>query len=311
MRMMITLAAALLLFLQSADAQKTSARSKIVSFAPTKPASVATEPDVDINIPHTATRNPDAIAVVIGNKEYKHTKAVSFAQRDAETMKKYLVGAMGFKEGNIFLLLDATKSDFELFFGNKENHRGRLFNSVKPKASDVFVYYSGHGAPGIQDKKGYFVPVECNPNYVELQGYPLDVFYANLAKIPAKSVAVVLDACFSGADVFENVSPIVITLDAPAFTLQNGVALASTTSDQVSSWYNEKQHSMFTYFFFKAMGDREGADVNKDGALTFDEVYRYVSDNSEGVPYYARRINGVEQVPTIQGVGRAAVVLMY
>jgi hypothetical protein len=80
----------------------------------------------------------------------------------------------------------------------------------------------------------------------------------------------------------------------------NIVVLSSSSGSQVSSWYNEKQHSMFTYFFLKAIHDKN-ADFNKDNALTFDEVYRFVSDNSEGVPYYARSLHGVEQMPTIEG----------
>jgi hypothetical protein len=43
------------------------------------------------------------------------------------------------------------------------------------------------------------------------------------------------------------------------------------------------------------------ADINKDGDLTFEELFRYVGDENEGVPYYARRTHGVEQNPIIQG----------
>jgi hypothetical protein len=52
------------------------------------------------------------------------------------------------------------------------------------------------------------VPVECNPNYVENSGYSLDVFYQNLAQLKAKSLTIVLDACFSGANVFQQNSSI-------------------------------------------------------------------------------------------------------
>ena len=40
-------------------------------------------------------------------------------------------------------------------------------------------------------------------------------------------------------------------------------------------------------------------------------MFRYVSDKSEGVPYYARRIHGVEQDPTIQGSYKKKVLIKY
>ena len=74
--------------------------------------------DVSINIPVTKTTNPDAIAVIIGNKDYKKTKAVDFALNDAQLMKEYLIKIFGYKEGNIFFVQNANKGDFEMYFGN-------------------------------------------------------------------------------------------------------------------------------------------------------------------------------------------------
>ena len=59
------------------------------------------------------------------------------------------------------------------------------------------------------------------------------------------------------------------------------------------------------------MQDKDKSDKNKDGKLTFKEIYEYVSDNTEGVPYYARRIHGVDQTPTIQGTGVENVFIEY
>ncbi|MFQ5822533.1 MAG: caspase domain-containing protein [bacterium] len=266
--------------------------------------------DVDMNIPQTKMVNKDAIAVVIGNCNYQKTKEVKFAINDARAIRNYLIKTLGFKDGNIFFVENATQSDFRTYFGISGNHKGKLFNAVKKNKSDVFVFYSGHGAPGLKNQKGYFVPVECDPQYVEFGGYSLDTFYENISKIPAKSTTVVLDACFSGATVFENISPIVIKIEIPVMTLSNGVVLSSSSGNQVSSWYNEKKHSMFTYFFLKAIQNKN-ADFNKDEQVTFAEIYQYISDESEGVPYYARRIHGVEQNPTIEGKNKDRVFVKY
>jgi len=254
-------------------------------------------PDIASNLPKAKSKNEDAIAVVIGNANYAKTKSVDYAINDAAAMKKYLVEVFGYLEGNVFYIENATKGDFELFFGNANNPKGKLYNAVRANISDVFVFYSGHGAPGLSNQQGYFVPVECDPQYVELTGYPLDVFYTNLSKIPAKSMTIVTDACFSGATVYENISPIIIKSKG-AVGIENAAVFSSSAGDQVSSWYNEKQHGMLTYFFLKAIHNKN-ADKNRDNKLTYQEIQNYIADLNYGVPYYARRLHGIEQIPEL------------
>ncbi|NJO01777.1 MAG: caspase family protein [Bacteroidia bacterium] len=255
--------------------------------------------EVDYDLPRTRMRNPDAIAVIIGNSHYQKTKAVNYAINDARSIRNYLLDVMGYQEANIIHLEDASYSDFKLIFGSKENLRGRLFNLIKPEKSDVFIFYAGHGAPGLKDQQAYFVPVECDPQYVELTGFPADVIYNNLAQLPARSVVMVLDACFSGENIYDNISPIVIKSKG-ALGLKDGALLASSQADQVSTWYPEKGHSMFTYFFLKALHN-QNADANHDKQLSLMEIYTYIANQTEGLPYYARRLHGIDQMPVLKG----------
>ena len=267
--------------------------------------------DVDINIPENKIEKPSAFAVVIGNANYQRTKNVNYAINDAQTIKKYLIDALGYKEGNIFYIENATKSNFETYFGTEKNPQGKLYNNLQPEKSDVFIYYAGHGAPSIKDKKGYFIPVDCDPQYIEQGGYSLDLFYANLAKLPAKSITCIIDACFSGAEIYEDISPIVVTVTNPLLQIKDCVVLSSSAGSQVSSWYNEEQHGLFTYFFLKALKDKDKSDKNKDNKLTYQEIYDYISNNVEGVPYHARKLHNVEQTPTIEGTGKDKIFIEY
>ena len=266
--------------------------------------------DINTNIPNGRSKKPNAFAVVIGNSNYHKIKSVDFAINDALMIKKYLIKTLGYMEGNIFLLKDATKGDFELFFGTKDNPEGKLYNTIKPGISDVFIYYSGHGAPSLKNQKGYFVPIECDPNYVELQGYPLNQFYENLSALPSKSISIIVDACFSGTDVYNNISPIVIKIDNPLIEIPNSVIMTSAKSGEVSTWLDQKSHSMFTYFFLEAIHNKN-ADANGDKKLSWKEIYKYVNNNSEGVPYWSRRIYGTEQNPTIYGQNQDRVLIRY
>ena len=277
--------------------------------------------DVDVNVPRTAMKNPDAVAVVIGNKNYWHKDVpeVKYAIRDADAISEYLVKTLGYREKNIMTLYDAPVSVFNELFGTSSNYKGKLFNFIKPGKSDVFVYYSGHGAPDLTakttEKKAYIVPVDCDPASVSLNGYSVDLLYSNLAKLPARHVTIVMDTCFSGISgsgetFIKSYSPFTLPVKTTSVKEPNTISITSAQGSQVSSWYDEKQHSLFTYFFLKAVQGE--ADANKDGKITYQEVYDYVSDTQDGVPYYARRLfNGREQMPTIDGSSMDKVLVTY
>ncbi len=260
------------------------------------------EIDVDRDLPRTRMSQPNAVAIIIGNKDYQNTNPVEYAINDARSIKNYLINSLGYKEGNILYKEDITKADFEEIFGNQEYHKGRLYNMIKQNVSDVFIYYSGHGAPGLENHKGYLVPVECDPQYLEFRGYSLETLYMNLSKLPAKSVTVVMDACFSGEDVHSNISSIIPKVQNPAFSIPNGVLLSSSEATEPSCWYNDQQHGLFTYFFLRAIKDSKNSDTNGDGQLTYQEIYDYISSPTEGIPYFSRRLQAKEQHPTLQGV---------
>ncbi|MCX6841637.1 MAG: caspase family protein [candidate division WOR-3 bacterium] len=246
----------------------------------------------------------DAIGVVVGATAYKQAPKAEYAAEDARAVREYLVRAFGYQEGNIIFLPDPTKGQLEEVFGSAGNPRGKLFNWVKPQESNVFVYYAGHGAPSVSDKKGYLVPVDASPDYVSASGYPLDLLYANLAKMPAKSITVVIDACFSGlaADtggrstmLLKDASPLVVAPVSEDVPSKLSV-FAAATGSQLASWYPEKGHSLFTYWFL--MGLKGDADTDHDGSITLGEMKAYLSEN---VTYTARRLYGRDQTPEVRG----------
>ncbi len=258
--------------------------------------------DVDTNIPEGQKAGRFDVAVIIGNRNYAASGSpdVEFAKRDALVMKEYLVRTMGYDPANILYAEDAALSRFNEFFGSERSHKGKLFRYVKPGVSKVFVYYVGHGAPDLETQEAYFVPVDANPQDLKSNGYRLQTFYDNLSKIPAKKVTVVLDTCFSGNTdrgmLFKNISPTLVKVKKEYRGPQNAVLMTSAAVDQVSGWYPEKSHSLFTYFFLKGLQGQ--ADVNKDGKITVGEMDAYVKEN---VPYMARRLTGNEQNPVVTG----------
>lgn len=258
--------------------------------------------DVDLNIPEGERAGKFDVAVVIGNKNYSSSGIpdVEFADRDARIMKEYLIRAFGYDPENILYYEDATYARFRELFGSKRDPKGKLYSFVKEKESRVFIYYVGHGAPDLESGDAYFVPVDATPQYIASNGYPLQTFYENLSKIPAKKITIVLDACFSGNSekglLFKNISPAMVKVKKQYASPANALLMTSSAVDQVSAWFPEKRHSLFTYYFLKGLQGE--ADLNRDKKITMGEMREYLKEH---VPYMARRLSGIEQTPVITG----------
>jgi uncharacterized caspase-like protein len=169
--------------------------------------------------------------------------------------------------------------------------------------------YVGHGAPGPEGKTAYLVPVDAQADYIANNGYPLDLFYSVIEKLPAKSVTVVLDACFSGdspaGSRFKNISPAMVKNINPLREVKNTVIFSSADKDQVSTWYPVKRHSMFIYWFLKGLGG--GADGNSDKSISATEMKSYLQKE---VPYWAQREANREQKPLMTGNGDTVLALL-
>jgi len=234
----------------------------------------------------------DAIAVVIGNRHYANgIPEVRFAANDAAAVRRFLIDVLGYRDGNVIRMVDASQAEMFAVFGNGRDHRGKLWSWVRPGRSDVLVYYSGHGVPGLRDKRGYLLPVDADPATPEINGYPLDLLLQNLAKIDTRSTTVFLDACFSGNSaagwLVRAASPVYVRTAPPA-PVAGLTLVTAAQGDQVASWDERAGHGLFTRHLLDALGgaaDR-GRDGNRDGAVTLGEVERYLDDE---MSYAARR----------------------
>ena len=270
--------------------------------------------DVDADIPRSSMKNPDAVAVVIGISDYQDSSVpkVDHAVQDALAMRQYLVNVLGYDEHNI-LPRDPTQIITAGVFKTLIRHQ--LSGYVKPAMSDVFIYYSGHGAPSTSAHKAFFVPADCNPSFVNNDNaYPLDDFYDDLSRLPCRSLTVVLDACFSGLSgkgemLIKNASPLYLTVEHPLLAKENAALFASAKADQVSNWYPEKQHGLFTYFFLKGL--QGAADANHDGAITIQELEDFVRDESNTVPYVSRREFQRVQTPQVTAKDKLKILVKY
>jgi hypothetical protein len=282
------------------DRRPASVAAPAVMAGPAKAPSRFPDQPVVARFPKAPVR-PDDVAVIIGNADYarqgRDIPDVKPAHADAEGMRLYATQALGIKEGNVILLNDATGAQMARVFGAEREFRGQLYDWVRPGKSRVFVYYSGHGAPGRDGGSPFLVPTDADAARIEINGYPLKLLYDNLGRLPAESVTVVVEACFSGqsqgGSVVGQASPVFFDVKAPPVPA-NLTVITAGAAGQMASWEQDGSSGLFTKYFLKGMAGE--ADFDHDGRVTLVELDRYLKDT---LTYLARRHYGRDQTAQI------------
>jgi WD40 repeat protein len=258
------------------------------------------------DLPEALDTNENAIVVIIGNKNYRgNMPPVEYALNDAYTIQEYFKAYLGVKPGNIILKEDATLSEMKVLFGDKDNVEGRLKDLIRPGKTELYVYYSGHGAPDLKSSRGFLMPTDANPSRLSLTAFAMDDLIKNLSLLKTKKSTLIVDACFSGGIstgdyLVKNASSLGLKVKSISDNLSSNISIMTASADdQVASWYSEKRHGLFTYFLLKGM--KGAADLNNDRVVTYDELKAYIKDADNGVPYKARELYSREQTPIFLG----------
>jgi len=248
--------------------------------------------DVDMNIPETTVKNPRIYALVIGNEDYSSYQSglnnevnVDYAANDARIFKEYLVKTYGVPEENITLRINATLGQMKQSI-LKLSKLAELSNG----SAELIFYYSGHGLPDENTKEGYLMPVDITGTEIK-SAVNLGDLYKQLTQFPVKKATVVLDACFSGG---ARNQPLVSLKGVKIKTREedisgNLVILTSSSGDESSAVFSDKQHGLFTYFLLQKCQETQG---NVD----YNTLIEYVS---EKVKLQSVLINNKVQTPQI------------
>ncbi len=230
--------------------------------------------DVDKNIPFNSMDKPNTYALIIGNEDYYSFQTglnkevnVDYAVNDARSFKEYCIKTIGIPEKQVKLLTNAT-------IGQMNQGIAWLSNLAKidnGKAELIF-YYSGHGLPDEGTKEAYLIPVDVSGSNLT-EGIKLSYVYSKLSEYPAQKVTVFLDACFSGGARNQGLIAMKSVKVKPKENLITGnmVVFASSTGEESSGVYREKQHGYMTYYLLKKLQETKG-DV------TYRELANYITD---------------------------------
>ncbi len=231
-----------------------------------QPAPKQTVSSVDINIPETKTHTPNTFVVIFANENYKNVAAVPFAKNDGTIFRQYCQKTLGIPNINIHYVENASYNDIRLELAWLKN----VCEQYEGTAS-VILYYAGHGIPDASDKSAYLLPVDGDGRYVAT-GYKLDELYEKLGDMPTKSVVVLLDACFSGANkdgkMLASERGVAIK-SRPGMPKGNTVVFSAAQGDETALPNEAEGHGMFTYYILKKLQETKG-DV------TLQDLSQYV-----------------------------------
>lgn len=209
------------------------------------------------NAPTSGYDNRNTYALVIGNENYKYNDPVGFAVADAMTFARYCRNTLGVPSENILAVQDVTKGELRRTIREIQT----LFEDGQEK--NLIVYYSGHGIPDPNGIDSYILPVDADAAAGDLEScYSLQELYNQLGELPAKSVVVYLDACFTGAS--RSGSQLVASRAGVSFERAaveprgNTVVFAATSANETAQPYEDAGHGIFTYFLLDKLQQTKG-----------------------------------------------------
>jgi Caspase domain len=242
----------------------------------------------------------DTLAVIIGNRDYAKLPPSETSQNDAGAIYAFLTEHMGVRPDNIIDVRNGSKADLERLFGAAPGVEGDLSRLVHSNpGARVLVYYSGHGATNNAETETYLLPVDAEPYREELGGYKLSTLYANLAKLDAKSVLVLLETEFGedhGAYVLPPNLPETSNQALPRAPLPNLSVMVASERGQRTLMDSTYDIGLFTRYLIEGLAGK--ADLrpigNGDGSLDSAEIYAYTAAMVE---LAARKTFGMLQNP--------------
>ncbi|MEO1457939.1 MAG: caspase family protein, partial [Pseudomonadota bacterium] len=227
-----------------------------------------------------------ALAVAIGNSDYVgDTPDVPYATNDAAAFADWFE-EIGLESRRILRRENMTGAQMHALFG-AEGEPGLLARLAATGVDEIFVFYSGHGAPRIRANgvaEGFLLPVDVEPANPQFGGYSLEALTEVLEALPVERVTLFLDACFSGlsqggALVPQTSASFGVAIAEPV-TRARVVTLAATAFDeaQFAHWLEEEEQGAFTAYTLRALrgeADR-GAGGDGDGLVSLPEVHDFL-----------------------------------
>ncbi len=242
-------------------------------------------------------------AFLVGADDYRDATDLAFVKNDVEALAARLV-ELGFEEKNVATL--KTGGDFGDFptKDNIEERFAAFVESLRP-GDFAIVYLSGHGIQPADSKESFFAPIDVKARDPFGTAVSIDKMLAALESSDANFRWMIVDAC---RDDPTNAKAIFKTRSAAGAKGLVEIASAPKSTSLLQSCQPGKfsyecgggvDHGVFTLSLLEALDkNNPRADVDKDGALAFSEVFKYVTERTNEL---ALEHCGATQTPNWSG----------
>lgn len=224
-------------------------------------------------------------AVVIGIDKYPKVRQLKYAVNDSRLFYDYLVERNLIPADNVTLLLDQDAT--------LEKIKSVLGTTLKNKAGKgdmVIIYFAGHGAtekdnfsPDGDGLEKYLLPYNADLNDLYSTALPMGELSRIFNRISSERLIYIADSCYSGASggrtigltgMRANISDAFMDRVASG---KGRVIITASGANEVSAENDDLKHGVFTYYLIEGLKGK--ADTDKDGIITVDEAYNYVTVN--------------------------------
>lgn len=253
-------------------------------------------------------RRKNIWAVVIGINNYPNIRHLKYAVNDARIFYDHLVNYNHIPAENVTLLIDQ-----EATLTRVRSTLGTHLKSKAGKDDMAIIFFAGHGAtekdvmsPDGDGLEKYLLPYDANPKDLYATALPMGEVSRIFNRIRSERLVFFADSCYSGASggrtigitgLRANISEAFLDRIASG---KGRVIMTASGANEVSAEKDDLQQGVFTYYLVQGL--RGKADADKDGLITVDELYRYVSDQ---VPL----ATGQEQHPVKKGTVKGRLIL--
>ena len=257
---------------------------------------------------HLAKKREEVYAVVIGINKYKNLSSLKYAVNDAREFYRYLVEVNQVPKDHIWLLLDEEATLEKL-----RTTLGTLLRKSAGRDDTVIIFLAGHGAteqdassPDGDGLEKYVLPHNADPKNLYATAMPMSEVARIFQRISSERLVFISDTCYSGASGGRTIPLTGRRANVSGAFLERlsqgkgRVIITASDANEVSMERDDMKHGVFTYYLLEGL--RGKADFAKDGVITVDEVYRYISTK---VP----QATGQNQHPLRKGETTGQIVL--
>jgi hypothetical protein len=248
---------------------------------------------------------------VVGVSNYREPSIgdLDFAKDDAVAVRAYY-RQLGVPNEQVIELLNehATLANIKRMLGTE------LVKHAANPDDTVLIYFAGHGqmeadrsSPDSDGYSKYLLPHDANPADLFGSALSMEELSRIVQRLSPERVVLIIDSCFSGAaggrTPYEPNAPsrgVIITEEFLTRMANSGtgrVILTASGSREVAQESHEKRHGIFTYFLLEGL--RGAADIDRDGRVDVDEIYKFVSQKVSSAT--RGRQNPMRKSPNLSG----------